>query len=160
MVDIINYDSLVPPLYYHTWLTPNGEIYLCYPANNLLHSWPRPPLSPATPGHRQCMLYIIMPRHHYFSEPTCIFLCAQQSLHEFLIELQRNNWRCMSQSQRKHLLLLSHLRHYQLLSRRNYHIKGPTRPSIKIMVSASQFHVSTYRGVNGQRQRPFSIVSF
>ena len=98
---------------------------------------------PATPGHRQCMLYIIMPRHHYFSEPKCIFLCAQQSLHEFLIELQRNNWRCMSQSQRKHLLLLSHLRHYQLLSRRNYHIKGPTRPSLKIMVSASQFHVSS-----------------
>ena len=29
------------------------------------------------------------------------------------------------------------------LSRRNYHIKGPTRPSLKIMVSASQFHVSS-----------------
>ena len=35
MVDIINYYSGLPPLYYHTWLTSNGEIYLCYLANNL-----------------------------------------------------------------------------------------------------------------------------
>ena len=80
MVDIINYDSLVPPLYYHTWLTPNGEIYLCYPANNLLHSWPRPPLSSATPGHRPCMLYIILPRHQYFSEPN-IYFCVHNKVY-------------------------------------------------------------------------------
>ena len=35
MVDDINYYSGLPPLYYHTWLTSNGEIYLCYLANNL-----------------------------------------------------------------------------------------------------------------------------